>query len=108
MLPTGLVKDAKNVTSYRKGERRAVRKNLQRQAFIRSTEELAAFSSVIPSAATSIANPTPEQSQAAHPVNPTLPPKAVLEKGYAQENAFRHSDTAKRVRLINNYRLTIS
>ncbi|KAL3899501.1 MAG: hypothetical protein SGCHY_002006 [Lobulomycetales sp.] len=101
MIPAGLVKDAKQITSHRKGERRAVRKNVQRQAFIRSTEELSSMPSVLASVEPSVVSAGKRES-IVNQKNPTLPKKnTAVEKDYAQENAFKHANTAKRVEHIS-------
>lgn len=107
MIPAGLVKDAKQITSHRKGERRAVRKNVQRQAFIRSTEELSSMPSVLASVEPSVVSAGKRES-IVNQKNPTLPKKnTAVEKDYAQENAFKHANTAKRVCLAQRTRSCI-
>jgi hypothetical protein len=99
MIPAGLVSDVKKVNSYHKGERKAVRRNTQRAEFIRSSDELAGFNSVIPSTTPSVVGSTISEISPAS--KPPLPMKKKtsekVERGYAPENAFKHPATAKKV-----------
>jgi hypothetical protein len=106
MIPAGLVNDAKKLNSFHKGERKVVRKNTQKAAFIRSSDEMASFNSVIPSGAPSVAGTPVCESARVSLTNPPLPTRKMnLETSFAPENAFKHQATAKKVLTLSYFQV---